>query len=154
MKLATLCYVKDNKNESTLMLYRNKKENDMHEGKWNGLGGKFEPGESPEECAIREVFEESGLKVSNPLLKGVITFPAFDGFDDWYVFMYVFNEFEGELINSKEGELKWIKDNILSDLNLWEGDRIFMQWLNEEKFFSAKFNYENGKLLDYSVYFY
>ena len=70
MKLATLCYVM--KDDKTLMLYRNKKENDYHEGKWNGLGGKFEAGETPEECAIREVFEESGLKVKNPEMKGLI----------------------------------------------------------------------------------
>ena len=80
MKLATLCYIMDE--DKTLMLYRNKKENDYHEGKWNGLGGKLEAGETPEECAIREVYEESGLKVFGPQLKGLITFPMFDGIDE------------------------------------------------------------------------
>jgi len=89
MKLATLCYIKDNSTNKTLMLYRNKKENDYHEGKWNGLGGKFELGETPEECAIRELKEESGLTVENPKLKGLLTFPNFDGVDDWYVFVFV-----------------------------------------------------------------
>ena len=152
MKLATLCYVmNDNK---TLMLYRNKKENDYHEGKWNGLGGKFEQGEAPEECAIREVFEESGLKVNDPVLKGHITFPMFDGKDDWYVWLYVFNDFEGNLIDSPEGRLEWIPNEKLNELNLWEGDKIFIPWLFNDKIFSAKFNYENGKYIDYSVIFY
>ena len=73
MKLATLCYVK--KDDKTLMLYRNKKENDYHEGKWNGLGGKFEPGETPEECAIREIKEEAGLVVKNLQMNGFIVYP-------------------------------------------------------------------------------
>ncbi|HRI48088.1 MAG TPA: NUDIX domain-containing protein, partial [Ignavibacteriaceae bacterium] len=82
MKLATLCYVKNLSDKSTLMLHRIKKENDMHEGKWNGLGGKFELGETPEECVIREVREESGLEIVEPKLHGFITFPAFAGFED------------------------------------------------------------------------
>lgn len=152
MKLATLCYVMED--DKTLMLYRNKKENDYHEGKWNGLGGKFEAGETPEECAIREVYEESGLLVKNPLLKGHITFPMFDGKDDWYVWLYVFKGFEGKLIDSPEGKLEWIPNEKLTELNLWEGDQIFIPWLFEDKIFSAKFNYENGKYKDYSVIFY
>lgn len=152
MKLATLCYImKDNR---TLMLYRNKKENDYHEGKWNGLGGKFEQGETPQECAIREVKEETGLTVFNPLLKGIITFPMFDTKEDWYVFLFVMKVFEGELIDSPEGHLEWIDNDKLDKLNLWEGDKIFIPWLFEEKFFSAKFNYENGKFIDYTVDFY
>jgi 8-oxo-dGTP diphosphatase len=75
MKLATLCYLR--RNGHTLMLHRNKKENDMHVGKWNGLGGKLENGESPEECAVREIREESGYVAKNPIFRGVITFPRF-----------------------------------------------------------------------------
>ena len=152
MKLATLCYViHDNK---TLMLYRNKKENDYHEGKWNGLGGKFEQGETPEECAIREVYEESGLVVKDPVMKGLITFPLFDGIDDWYVFVFVFNGFEGKLIDSPEGELKWIPNKELTELNLWDGDKIFIPWLFEDRCFSAKFIYQDGKYKSHSVLFY
>ncbi|MBU2491452.1 MAG: 8-oxo-dGTP diphosphatase [Bacteroidetes bacterium] len=151
MKLATLCYIiKDGK---TLMIYRNKKENDYHEGKWNGLGGKFEAGESPEDCAIREMKEETGLDVKNPIMKGFITFPNFDGVDDWYVFVFVFHDFEGDLIESPEGHLEWIDNDKLIELNLWEGDKIFIPWLFQEKFFSAKFNYENGKFIDHEVIF-
>ena len=136
------------------MIYRNKKENDYHEGKWNGLGGKFEAGESPEDCAIREMKEETGLDVKSPIMKGFITFPNFDGVDDWYVFVFVFKEFEGELIDSPEGHLEWINNDKLTELNLWEGDKIFLPWLFQDKFFSAKFDYENGKFVDYSVDFY
>lgn len=154
MKLATLCYLMDKQNNSTLMIYRNKKENDYHQGKWNGLGGKFNPGESPEECAIREIEEESGLKVKSVKMKGFITFPLFDGKDDWYVFLFTSNDFEGKLIDSPEGHLEWIKYNKLTEINLWEGDKIFIPWLFGDKFFSAKFNYEDGRFIDYTVEFY
>jgi 8-oxo-dGTP diphosphatase len=152
MQLATLCYVV--KNNKTLMIHRTKKENDYHEGKWNGLGGKFDSGESPEECAIREVREESGLIVEKPKLKGFITFPMFDNVKDWYVFVFTFEDCKGELIDSNEGKLDWIPNEKLLELNLWEGDKIFIPWLFQERFFSAKFNYSNGKLIDYSVQFY
>lgn len=152
MKLATLCYVtKENK---TLMLYRNKKQNDYHEGKWNGLGGKFEIGETPEECAVREIKEEAGLTVKSLKLKGFITFPLFDGKEDWYVFLFVIDKFDGDLIDSPEGKLEWIDNNKLLELNLWDGDIIFIPWLFQEKFFSAKFNYEKGEYKDYTVEFY
>ena len=151
MKLATLCYVMDN--DKTLMLLRNKKENDYHEGKWNGLGGKLEQGETPEECAVREVYEESGLKVTDPIMKGLITFPLFDGIDDWYVFVFTFKKFSGNLIDSPEGHLEWIQNNKLIDLNLWDGDKHFIPWLFENKCFSAKFIYEKGKYISHSVNF-
>jgi len=152
IKLATLCYIRDGK--STLMLHRNKKQNDMHEGKWNGLGGKVEAGETPEACAVREVFEESGLKVSNPILKGFITFPQFDGENDWYVFVYRFDEFSGELIDSPEGHLQWISPSEMKAIPLWDGDRIFMDWLDQSGIFSAVFNYGSGELLNWNVTWY
>lgn len=151
MKLATLCYVRNNGN--TLMLYRNKKENDVHEGKWNGLGGKVENGETPEECVIREVKEESGLDINSPKLHGFLTFPCFDGKDDWYVFVYTSDEFKGKLIDSHEGMLDWIPNEKVLELNLWEGDKFFLDWVFQGKFFSAKFIYEEGRLKDYSVTF-
>jgi len=152
MKLATLCYVMDN--DKTLMLYRNKKENDYHEGKWNGLGGKLEQGETPEECAIREVYEESGLVVSDPEMKGLITFPMFDGVDDWYVWVFVFKKFKGQQIDSPEGTLEWIQNNKLTELNLWDGDKIFIPWLFNDKCFSSKFIYEKGEYISHQVNFY
>jgi 8-oxo-dGTP diphosphatase len=152
MKLATLCYIK--KDEKTLMMLRNKKKDDMHQGKYNGLGGKLKEGETPEECVLREVKEESGLSITNPILKGIITFPAFDDIDDWYVFVFIAQEFVGKLIDSPEGNLEWIDDLKLLDLNLWEGDKIFLKWLTDNRFFSAKFIYEKGKLINNNVIFY
>jgi len=149
MKFATLCYLR--KNGKTLMLHRVKKENDMHEGKWNGLGGKLEDGETPEECAIREVKEECGLEVRNPHMKGIITFPSFDGKDTWYVFLFLINECDGDMTESNEGNLAWIDDERLFDLNLWEGDKIFMKWLDQDGFFSGKFVYKDGVLIEYTV---
>jgi len=154
MKLATLCYIIDKKQNSTLMIHRVKKENDYHRGKWNGLGGKFEPGESPEECAIREIKEESGLTVDNVRLKGLITFPMFDEVDDWYVFLFVADTFTGKLIDSNEGVLKWIPNEELTKINLWEGDKYFIPWLFGDKFFSAKFIYKKGEYLNHEVNFY
>ncbi len=154
MKLATLCYLIDKYENKTLMIHRIKKENDYHEGKWNGLGGKFEAGESPEECAIREVREESGFTMIKPRMHGFITFPKFDGVDDWYVFVFTSDNFEGEMIDSSEGNLSWIPNNQVTTLNLWDGDKIFLEWLYQDKFFSAKFNYKDGKYLNHEVFFY
>lgn len=152
MKLATLCYVK--RAGKTLMVHRIKKAGDMHAGKWNGLGGKLEPGETPEECALREIREESGLTVTRLDLKGLLTFPAFSDNEDWYAFVFVGREFDGELIDSPEGILEWIDDSRLYNLNLWEGDRIFLPWLERPGFFSGKFVYRDGKLVDHQVVFY
>jgi len=152
VQLATLCYVIDK--DKTLMLHRIKKKNDVHEGKWNGLGGKFEHGETPEECVIREVKEESGLLIKDPKMHGFITFPMFDGKKDWYVFLFTAREFNGKLIDSHEGKLEWIPNDQLLKLNLWEGDGIFLPWLLEDKFFSAKFIYENGIFKSHYVKFY
>jgi 8-oxo-dGTP diphosphatase len=151
VKLATLCYVRQG--GRTLMLHRTR-EGDYHRGKYNGLGGKLGPGESPEECMQREVFEESGLKPTRWTLRGFITFPAFDGVNDWYVWLYTIEAFTGELRPSPEGELCWVDDAALGGLELWEGDRIFLPWLRESKLFSAKFVYENGIFKGYEVKFY
>lgn len=152
MKLATLCYVK--KDGQTLMIHRIKRADDMHAGKWNGLGGKLEAGETPEECAIREVFEESGLRVRSPRLRGFLTFPAFAKEEDWYAFVFTITEFAGELIDPAEGKLAWIPDERLSELPLWEGDHIFLPWLDRDVFFSAKFVYQDGRLVEHQVNFY
>lgn len=151
MILATLCYVKNN--GCTLMVHRNKKPNDIHEGKWNGLGGKFEAGETPEECIRREVQEESGLVIQNPQLHGLLVFTEFKG-NDWYVFVFTATEFSGELTESSpEGKLEWIPDEQLTSLNLWESDHIFFPWIKDGKFFSAKFDYEGDQMRGHSVVF-
>lgn len=152
MKLATLCYVRSA--GKTLMVHRTKKANDMHMGKWNGLGGKLEAGETPEECAVREVLEESGLCISNPILKGLLTFPAFANDEDWYAFVFIATQFEGQLIDSPEGVLEWVDDAELLRLNLWDGDRIFIPWLDQPGFFSGKFLYKNGEFIGHQTVFY
>jgi 8-oxo-dGTP diphosphatase len=151
MLLATLCYIKHN--GCTLMVHRNKKTNDIHEGKWNGLGGKFEAGETPEECVTREVLEESGLLIRDPRLCGLLMFPRFKG-NDWYVFVFTATDFQGELIDSPEGRLEWIPDERVLDLNLWASDHIFMRWIQKGKFFSASFKYEGDAMLGHNVVFY
>ncbi|WP_066497291.1 NUDIX hydrolase [Abyssisolibacter fermentans] len=149
MKLGTLCYIENN--NKTLMLHRIKKQNDIHEGNWIGLGGKIENGESPEECVIREINEESGLILKEPKLRGILTFPSFANDDDWYVYLYTATEFEGELRDSDEGVLKWIDNDKLLDLPMSQGDKLFLKWLKEYNIFSAKFVYENSILIDYDL---
>jgi 8-oxo-dGTP diphosphatase len=152
MILATLCYVK--KDGQTLMIHRNKRPNDIHEGKWNGLGGKFEAGESPEDCVIREVGEESGLTIRAPHLHGILTFTNFKG-NDWYVFVYTAEDFTGELLNDvPEGKLEWIRDDEILRLPLWDSDQVFLPWVAQGGFFSAKFNYDGEKFVDHEVAFY
>jgi len=150
MILATLCYVKQD--GKTLMVHRNKKPNDVHEGKWNGLGGKFEAGETPEMCIQREVREEAGLVIQNPRLHGLLMFPNFRGVD-WYVFVFTATEFSGELIDSPEGKLEWIPDEQLASLNRWASDQIFTPWIQDGKFFSAKFEYDGDVMQKYDVTF-
>jgi 8-oxo-dGTP diphosphatase len=149
--VATLCYVRSG--GRTLMLHRNKKKGDVHLGKWNGLGGKLDPGESPDECVIREVREESGLTISDPRLRGVLTFPAFRDGEDWLVFVYTASAFTGAVGECAEGELSWVDDAEVKGLPLWEGDRVFLPWIDEERFFSAKFTYRDGRLLGHDVRF-
>lgn len=152
--LATMCYI-DN-GDSFLMLKRNKKENDIHEGLTISVGGKFEPGESPEDCIVREVKEETNLDIISPKLRGIITFPSFDGEKDWYTYVFTATEYTGSMIEDcNEGELIWVKKTEIQNIKTWEGDYIFLDWLVKNKpFFSAKFNYKNNKFIDYTVTFY
>lgn len=150
--LATLCYI-DN-GQSYLLLHRNKKENDIHKNKWIGVGGKFEKGETPQECVIREVYEETGLTIDNPKLCGFIMFPEFDGTNDWGVFVFKATNFFGELVHSKEGTLEWVAYQDILQKPTWDGDYLFLTWLLENKpFFSAKMTYTNQRLMAYTVEF-
>lgn len=155
MKLSTICYI-DNGSQ-LLLLHRNKKENDIHQGKWISVGGKFEIGETPEECAKREIYEETGLIAEKMELCGFITFPNFtqDG-QDWYSFVYRVTEFSGDLIeNCPEGTLEWVNYEDVMNKPTWEGDYIFLQWiLDRRPYFSAKFTYVTNQLIEQSVEFY
>ncbi len=151
MKLTTLCYIeKDNR---YLMLHRNKKENDANEGKWIGVGGKFEQNESPDECLLREVKEETGLTLTDYRLRGFITFVS-DKWETEYMFLYTATEYEGVITDCGEGELVWVDKNELLNINLWEGDRIFLRLLTKEtEVFSLKLVYEGERLAGHKVTF-
>lgn len=153
MKLATLCYIRDK--DSYLMLHRTKKEGDIFKDFWNGIGGKMESNESPEECVIREVNEETGLQLIEPQLKGIITFPNNrDTGETWYVFVFLANQFTGSLKDSEEGDLEWVPLERVSELNIQNADKHFMSWLEKDKIFSAKFYYIGDELKDFKVVFY
>lgn len=152
MILASLCYVK--KDGKTLMLHRNRRPGDMHKGKWNGLGGKMHEGETPEECVIREVEEEAGIRIRDPKLCGILTFPEFNKGVNWYAFVFTAREFSGEpFTECDEGELSWIPDGEITRLPLWEGDKYFLEWIEQGRFFSGKFVYEDGRLVSHEVRF-
>ncbi|UPQ86390.1 8-oxo-dGTP diphosphatase [Ignavigranum ruoffiae] len=155
-KLSTICYI-DNGSQ-LLLLLRNKKENDYHWGKYISVGGKFELGETPEECAIREIKEETGLTATKLDLRGFISFPNFqhDG-EDWYSFVYRVTGFEGKInFDSDEGTLYWVDYDQVFEKPTWQGDYIYLDWVLDRSidYFSAKFVYdEAGQLQTYSVDF-
>lgn len=146
MKLTTLCYIE--KDDKYLMLHRVKKENDLNHDKWVGVGGKFEPDETPEECMLREVREETGLTLTKYQFRAILTFLS----DEWeteYIHLYTASEFTGTLLECDEGNLEWIPKNEIDKLKLWEGDKIFFKLLREtEDFFSLKLRYEGEKLVE------
>ena len=150
--LATLCYLQQN--GKTLMIFPTGKKDSHYNKKWNGVGGKFKSGETPEECVIREIKEETNLVAKNPQLAGILTFPKMTGGEDWYVFVFVIKEFSGKLKASKEGKLDWFANEEILKLNLWEGDYVFLPWLFAGKFFLGEFVYDDGKLKNHSVTFY
>lgn len=144
MLLTTLCYIE--RDESYLMLHRVKKENDANHDKWIGIGGKFEPGESPEECLLREVKEETGLTLTKYRARGIITFVS-DQWETEYMHLFTAADFEGDLSECSEGELVWVPKAEVEKLRLWEGDKIFLRLLEEcEGYFSLKLCYEGERL--------
>lgn len=146
MRLTTLCYIEEN--DCYLMLHRISKKNDINKDKWIGVGGHFEEGESPEECLLREVKEETGLTLTSYQFRGLITFIS----DKWvpeYMCLYTADKFEGEMIPCNEGKLEWVPKNEILSLNLWEGDKIFLKLLEDKsEFFSLKLCYEGDKLVE------
>ena len=146
MKQTTLCYLECG--DAYLMLHRTKKENDENHDKWIGVGGKFEAGESPEDCMRREIFEETGLTVTEYSYRGIVTFVS-DLYGTEYMHLFTVTDWEGEARECDEGELAWIKKQELFDLTLWEGDRIFLRLLQEDApFFSLKLTYRGDELTE------
>lgn len=148
MLFTTLCYIE--KNGKYLMLHRTKKEKDINKDKWLGVGGKFEEGESPEECMLREVKEETGLTLNSYKLRGVVTYVS-TVFGIEYMYVFTSDNFEGDLVECNEGELKWIEKEKIFDLKMWEGDKIFLKELSNDEFFSIKMEYDGDKLIRYKV---
>ena len=150
--LTTLCYLeKDNK---YLMLHRNKKEIDINKGKWLGVGGKLENGETPEECLRREVREETGYELCDFDFRGIVTFVCGKTGAEVveYMHLYIGRNVVGEPIECDEGKLVWVDKKEVFNLNLWEGDKIFLRLLNESKdFFSLKLVYDENEQLKSAV---
>lgn len=144
MKITTLCYIKCN--GKTLMLHRTKKENDENAGKWVGIGGKLEAGESPEDCLVREVREETGLTLESYTFRGLVTFVS-DVWGTEYMCLYTGAVSEEKAGECSEGDLRWVEDERLMTLPMWEGDRVFFDLINEDRpFFSLKLVYRGESL--------
>lgn len=143
-ELTTLCYLE--RGSEYLMLHRTKKEDDNNRGKWIGVGGRFKPGESPEDCLLREVREETGLTLARWRFRGIVTFVS-DIYKDEYMHLYTADAWTGEQQPCDEGELAWIEKSELYGKTLWQGDRIFLKLLEENApFFSLKLVYRGEEL--------
>ena len=146
MNFTTLCYIE--KGNKYLMLHRTSKKKDGNKDKWIGVGGHFEKGESPEECLLREVKEETGLELTSYQFRGIVTFIS-DEWPDEYMCLYTADRYTGDIGNCDEGELVWVEKEKIMDLNIWEGDKIFLKLLTENQpFFSLKLEYKGDKLVN------
>lgn len=147
-----MCYIR--KENQTLLLHRIKKENDVNEGKWIGVGGKIEPGECVEECMKREIYEETGLTAHALRLHGFVCFPGLIHGEDEGMFVYTCDDFSGTIHECSEGDLKWINNDEIGSLKMWEGDYHFFEWIKDSKFHSAKLVYQEDKLVEYKDFAY
>ena len=146
--LTTLCYIE--KDDSYLMLHRVKKEKDINKDKWIGVGGHFEAFESPEDCLLREVYEETGLTLTSWKMRGVVTFLPSDAPEEYVLmFLYTADGYTGSLAECDEGTLEWVEKSRVYGLPVWEGDKIFFRLLEEQaEFFSLKLRYEGDRLAE------
>ena len=152
MFTTTLCYIE--KDGAYLMIHRIKKENDLNKDKWIGVGGKIEEGESPFDCVRREVYEETGVSIKNPKYRGMITFVS-DVWGTEFMHLFTATEFDGEInYDCNEGNLEWVKKEIIPTLPIWAGDKIFFDLMEkEERFFSLKLCYEGDVLVSHTLEF-
>ena len=150
MKMTTLCYIEQE--GKYLMLHRVKKHHDINAGKWIGVGGHVENGETPEECLLREVKEETGLVLTAYRLRGLVTFLS-DACEPELMCVFTADAFDGEMIECDEGELAWVEKSDVLALPTWEGDRVFLERLlsGDERFFSIKLRYEGDKLVEKKI---
>ena len=141
----SLVYIE--KDSKYLMLHRTKKEHDCNKGKWIGIGGKFNNTESPEECAVREVKEETGLTLLSMEYRGIVTFVSDDNFSE-YMHIFWSKDFSGSLCECDEGELEWVEKSKMNALPHWKGDEIFLNLIElKVPFFSLKLVYTKGELV-------
>ena len=146
---STLCYIDDG--SSYLMLHREKKKNDMNHDKWIGVGGKLEDGESPEECARREVFEETGLTLNECRFRGIVFFFN-TRYETEFMYVYTSRDYSGTIRECDEGNLEWVKKEDVTSLPIWEGDKIFLDLLvNDSPFFTLKLEYDGDTLVSHSL---
>lgn len=152
MKMTTLCYIENN--DCYLMLHRTKKKKDVNKDKWIGVGGHAEGNETPQECLLREVKEETGLLLTSYKFRGLITFIS-DEYEAEMMCLFTADGYTGELITCDEGELEWVKKSDVPQLPTWEGDAQFLKLLleNEKRFFAMKLRYEGERLVEKSVEF-
>lgn len=144
--MTTLCYVE--KEDLYLMMHRVSKKNDVNKDKWIGIGGHFEEGESPEECLLREAYEETGLTLTSYRFRGLVTFTQ-EGYGTEYMCLYTADGFQGTLKECEEGILEWVPKKDICKLNLWAGDQIFLKLLAQNApFFSLKLSYQGDKLTE------
>ena len=146
MLQTTLCYI--TRGDQVLMLHRVKKEADINKDKWIGIGGKFLPEESPDECLLREAKEETGLTLTNWQCRGIVTFLN-DRCEGEYMYLSTADGFEGDLKECDEGDLQWVDRAFLDRLPKWEGDQIFLDllWQNAP-FFLLTLRYSGDKLME------
>lgn len=146
----SLCYIE--KDGAYLMIHRVKKKNDANHDKWIGVGGKFEYGESPFDCARREIREECGVDVRDLRYRGIVTFVS-DEYGTEYMHLFTASEYEGEInFNCDEGNLEWVEKSKVKDLPIWEGDKIFFDLLDKEsRFFSLKLCYKGDELISHKT---
>ena len=152
MKMTTLCYIENN--DCYLMLHRTKKKKDVNKDKWIGVGGHAEGNETPQECMLREVKEETGLLLTSYKFRGLITFIS-DEYEAEMMCLFTADGYTGELITCDEGELEWVKKSDVPQLPTWEGDAQFLKLLleDEKRFFAMKLRYEGERLVEKSVEF-
>ena len=148
----SLCYIE--KDGAYLMIHRVKKKNDVNHDKWIGVGGKFEAGESPFDCARREILEECGITVKNLKYRGIVTFVSSE-YGTEYMHLFTATEYDGEIdYDCDEGCLEWVKKEKIKDLPIWEGDKIFFDLLDREsRFFSLKLCYSGDRLTEHTLEF-
>ena len=144
---STLCYI--TRDSDVLMLHRVKKKNDINKDKWIGIGGKFEKDESPDECLLREAWEETGLKLTSWKCRGVVTFLTNGQWEGEFMYLFTADGFEGELKECDEGQLQWVSRDFLDQLPKWEGDKIFLDLLwQDAPFFLLKLRYDGDTLAE------